>query len=145
MRYLFLSFCLGSLLLWACTMPQQPIFKEIRHLQWGGFSKGNINLTGEALFNNPNLFGGTMTSMELDVFVDNEKSGHVSQRDPIVVPANQDFTIPITAVLTSQNLLGKALSFLTKKEMKVRFNGYITIKAVEVNFKVPVNYEQVLK
>jgi LEA14-like dessication related protein len=132
-------------LLSACEMPKEPTFKKIQNLKFDGFGEGKINISGDALFNNPNAFGGTLTGTELDVFIDGEKSGHISQREQIAVPAQSDFSVPIRGALASQGLLGKALSFLTKKEMKARFNGYITIKALEVEFKVPVNYEQPIK
>lgn len=144
-RIPFAIFCLLIMFFVACDAPQQPEFKNFKNLKFNGLKGKKINLTGEAIFNNPNIFGITLTNTDLDVYLDNEKSGHVLQKNSIAVPANSDFSVPVNVDVETKNLLGKALSLLTKKDIKVRLNGYITVKAMDLDIKVPVNYEQPLK
>lgn len=140
-----MQFFMLCVLFTACEPPKEPQFKDFKNLKFSGISGNKIKLTGEAIFNNPNVFGITLTNTDLDVYLDNEKSGHVLQKNSIAVPANANFSVPVNVDVETKNLLGKAFSLLTKKDIKVRFNGYITVKALELDIKVPVNYEQPLK
>lgn len=76
-----------------------------------------ISLTGDAVFNNPNAIGATVTEVDLDVFINGKKASHVHQNMSVDVPAKAEFRLPLKMDISLKNLMedGKSqLSFLMK-------------------------------
>jgi len=137
-------------LLWsitACDAPKQPEFKELINLKFNSLKKGVVTLTADAVFNNPNPFGIQLTSTDLNLLLDGKKAANVQQSIDIKVPASQGFKVPINININPKDLsanllLDGALTMFNNKKIPMRLNGTVTVKVLELEFKIPVNYEQ---
>ena len=141
----------GLLLLVAssCKSLVAPEFKDVKDLKvdLAGFT--SVNVTGEALFYNPNSTSITIKDIELDVAVDNQKVTHISKTFDIKALGEQDFTVPIDLKLPLKDLqinsLSSAINMLSGEEKVLHFLGTIKVKAYGINFNVPIDHKEAVK
>ncbi|OWY19834.1 hypothetical protein C7N43_37030 [Sphingobacteriales bacterium UPWRP_1] len=147
------SFCLFFALLllqfFACEAPKQPEFKELVNVKFNSWTKGNLALTADAVFNNPNPFGIQLTGTDMNLLLDGKKAAHVQQAVDMQVPAARDFKVPINISINPKDLSpdllwGGALSMLGNKKINMRLNGTVTVRVLEIDFKIPVDHTQEL-
>ncbi len=135
------------LLLASCEAPQSVEFKNINNVKIKSFNlKGNVKLTADAHFFNPNAIGVNVTGADFDVFVDDKNVGKINQQDvKVSVPANADFTVPITASIPLTKVVEDAGGLLDrlfkKKEVNLKMDGYIWVSIAGAQAKVPFTYE----
>lgn len=143
----FLFLIIHILIIAACNAPQAPEFKNVENVKIAGFGGNSVTLTGDALFNNPNSFGLTITGADLDIFVDGDKVGHIDQVAKATVNAKSDFAVPLKTLLSlsesSKGLIGKALTVLGNKgKVKTKIKGTITVDALGIPIPIPVEHEE---
>jgi len=130
----------------ACEKPAEPTFQSMKNVKIANIKGDVVTLTADALFHNPNIFGVTLTGVDLDVSVDDKKAGNVTQTHSIDVPAKNDFSVPVAIDIAlsdvSKNILGTVMSVLGSKKIKVHYKGFVTVKALEIDLKIPVESEQ---
>jgi hypothetical protein len=128
----------------SCLPKEQVVFKSVINLSLDAGSDGNPLLKGEALFYNPNKLQTRLKEINVDVLVDGKKTAIVEQKMNLVVPGKSDFTVPIEARLSLQEmgLLDTVLAFLGGKSYKVQFAGYVRVAVHGVTIKVPVKYNE---
>lgn len=136
----------------ACKKPQAPVFKEIKNLKIGKVQGGELLLTANAHYYNPNSMKGKLTGTDLDIAIKEKKVGVISQTELVKIPANADFVIPLEARLSASNLLSKdwlsgggVLSFLQDGKVPLHIEGEITIKIVEIPLKIPVDHTEEIR
>jgi len=148
MKHLFLWISIGimSCCFLACEAPQKPTFKTMKNVQLSSLKNNKITLTADAILNNPNAFGLTLTATDLDVSIDGKKAGNVKQTLDTEIPASSDFTIPvkmdIDQKMISGDLLNTAMNFLLNKKVKVHYKGYVTVKALDIPIDIPIDNEE---
>lgn len=121
-----------------------PDFKDIKDLNvsLAGFTE--IEVTGEALFYNPNKRTLYIEHVDLEVAVDGKKVTNISKAFNIKAEGLQDFTVPIDLQLSLKDLqinsISSALAMLGGDEKELHFTGEIKVKAYGINFKVPIDH-----
>ncbi len=135
------------LALWACVPKEQVVFKSIKNLVVDGGGGGEPTLKGEAVFFNPNKIQTTLKEIKVEVLVDGKKAAVVDQAMDLVIPRQSDFTVPIEAKLSLQEigLLDAVIGFFGGKTYQVQFVGYVRVKVHGVVLKVPVKYNEEVK
>jgi hypothetical protein len=142
------GFALGLVtVMLSCLPKEQVVFKSITNLSLDAGGDGNPLLKGEAVFYNPNKLQTKLKEINVDVLVDGKKTAMVEQKMDLVVPGKSDFTVPIEAKLSMQELglLDTVLAFLGGKSYKVQFAGYVRVAVHGVTVKVPVKYNEEVK
>ena len=88
-----------------------------------------------------------MKKIELDIFVEDKRAGHVDQKLSLQIPANGEFTVPIEVNLNlkEQGFLNTLFSILGAKKMDVRFVGSIRINYKGIPVNVPVDYKSEIR
>ena len=88
-----------------------------------------------------------LSTAHVEVFVDGEESAHADQKLNSLIPANDEFTVPLEIHLTLKktNLLNTVLDLLSGRKYKLRYEGYIRIRVHGVTVKVPVAYEDEIR
>jgi LEA14-like dessication related protein len=121
----------------------------------GKISVGNVQLTpspafdlsAELEFNNPNSFGLTIKEVECAVFISGDKVTTIKTNKDIDVPASAHFFIPVasTIKLSEQDykkIFGTNLfESLLNNEIKMKFEGEMTLSKFGLNRKVPFSYD----
>ncbi|MEM7103166.1 MAG: LEA type 2 family protein [Bacteroidota bacterium] len=144
------AFCSFLLAFVGCNGPQNPTFKGMQNVKFKSASFGegfNVRLSGDAILENPNSFGITVTGLDLDVFAEDKKMSRVEQDVSASIGANSDFSLPIILDIPLKELAGhlekpKNFNLLKKKEVKIKLEGYIIVSAAGVNIRVPMTYEE---
>ena len=138
-------------LLAGCAAPEKPEFIQMRNVMLSDVSQGMITLTSDAVYNNPNPFGGNMNRTDIKVSVNDMDIGTITQEDEIEIPANGEFVIPLTIrfpfdeVFNSNNeksLIKGVLNALLDKKAKVHYEGKATFKLAGIEVPVPVSYDE---
>ncbi|HCW06195.1 MAG TPA: hypothetical protein DGG95_02395 [Cytophagales bacterium] len=141
-------FLLGVWLLLVGCAPKEPVvFKGVKNIVVDLTSNGKPELKGEAVFYNPNKLKMKLKSVDVEITVDGSKSAEVKHPLDVVVPAQSDFTVPLTAQLTLKEggLLNAVFGLLGGKKYEVVFSGNIRIGVHGVTIKVPVSQKQEIK
>lgn len=111
------------LLTCSCSIKKSPVFVKVDNVEILSFSSDTIRLQAKAYFQNPNDIGGKISTDDLLIFVNNVEVAQVFS-DEYKVPARTDFSIPITANISTKRILnsdkngvlgGLINSFITKK------------------------------
>jgi len=135
-----------------CTKPQTPHFKELDKVKITKATKNEVLLEASALYNNPNAFGGKVTTTDIAVSVNNIPIGKINHSGETRIPKTSDFEIPISikfnpqVVLTeNKGFLGQALKTFVKNELEIRYKGTATMEILNIPFKVPINEVDTVK
>jgi len=109
---------------------------------------GQVYVTANAVFNNPNPVSGKLVDTNLKVIVNEIDMGTVQQDTTTAIPANADFTVPVNINFplkkvfeSKKGLLKGVLNALIDKKANVKYEGTITLNFLKVDFDVPVDYE----
>lgn len=126
-----------------------PEFKDIADLKVNMAGFTSVNVTGDALFYNPNKRTVHIQHVDMDVAVDGEKVTNISQDFDIKAKGMADFTVPIDLNLSLKDLqinsISSALAILGGEERQVHFKGKIKVKAYGIGFNVPIDHVEKLK
>jgi LEA14-like dessication related protein len=135
-----------GLLVSSCLPKEQVVFKSVKNLSLDA-TDGDPVLKGEAVFFNPNKIQTKLKEINVDVLVDGKKTASVDQKMDVLVPGKSDFTVPIEAKLSLQEigLLDAVIGFFGGKTYKVQFTGYLRVAVHGVTVKVPVKYNEEVK
>lgn len=128
--------------------PKEPVvFKGVKNITVDMSTDGKPLLKGDVYFYNPNKGKIKLRDIDVVVLVDGERSAEVKQTLDFPVPAQSDFSVPITARLTlkENGLLNAVLGLLGGKKYDVTFTGYIRLGVHGIGIKVPVSQKQEIK
>lgn len=144
-----LFFGLFLVLASSCKSLVAPDFKDVKDLKVNLAGFTSVDVTGEALFYNPNKTTITIKDIELDVAVDNQKVTHISKTFDIKAAGMEDFTVPIDLNIRLKDLqinsISSALNMLSGDEKELHFLGKIKVKAYGINFNVPIDHRESVK
>ena len=130
-----------------CCGPKEPVvFKGVNNIVID-MSEGKPVLKADVSFFNPNKMKMKLKDVNVEVLVDGVKSAEVKHPINIQVPAQSDFSVPITAQLNIKEggLLNTVLGLLGGQKYEVTFKGNIRIGVHGISVKVPVMQKQEIK
>lgn len=131
----------------ACKRPEEDIvFKYVQGVVVDATDK-DPRLKANAVFFNPNEMKGKLKRIELDIYVEGKKAGHVDQKLALLIPANSEFTVPLEVKLNlkEMGLLNTLFSILGAKKMDVRYVGSIRLNYRGIPLNVPVDYKSEIR
>ena len=139
--------------IWSCAGPQEPEFIRLEHIKAANISTKKINFTGDAIFRNPNAFGGYLTSTDIIVVTNGIEVARIEQHETTNIPANAAFSIPIHFSTSpkklfeteTNNMLGGVINALLKKSIDLQFKGRVHFKFSGIPFKTDVDFEEEVK
>jgi LEA14-like dessication related protein len=144
-NFLFLFFLL-LVLVTGCKRPKEDIvLRQIKDVVVDATS-GPL-LKANAIFYNPNSMRGKLKKIKVDVFVNGKKAASVDQDLKTVIPANNEFTVPIEVKLAIKELgfMDTLLGMIGGKTFEVRYEGSLKLSYHGVPINVPVNYKDDVK
>jgi LEA14-like dessication related protein len=130
----------------ACEGPKEKIqLKNIRDVVVDASS--DPTLKASAVFFNPNNVKGKLKKIDVEIFVNGKKAANVKQDFNNVIPANSEFTIPLTVNLNIKELglMDTLLGMVGGKKFEVRYEGFIRLNYRGIPVKVPVKYTDNVK
>jgi hypothetical protein len=137
--------CIWAFALFCCKPKEPVVFKGVNNIVFD-MSEGKPVLMANVSFFNPNKMKLKLKDVDIEVLVDGAKSAEVKHPINIEIPAQLDFSVPITAQLNiKENLLGTVLGLLGGQKYEVVFRGNIRVSMHGIPFKVPVAQKQEIK
>ena len=137
------------LLLSSCTFEEDVKFEKINNVKLKSMTDGNVNLTADAYFYNPNDIGGKLKSIDLEVFLTNRSLARISQQEHFTIEKNSSFSIPFDASFAMEDIqkgfLDNLLNIVTGKKLKLHFKGEIKVSTWGYTQTVPIDYYEEVK
>ena len=112
MKNKLFAFLLITLFLTNCEVRKDPVFTGVEQVRLVERSPRSLTFEIQLNFKNPNLLGGTFSSDDLTVFINNLEL--TSLESPLFeVPARDNFTMPILARLDASSFKGRELEIIS--------------------------------
>jgi hypothetical protein len=131
-----------SVALAACERPDQDIvLRRIKDVVVD--ANTDPTLKANAVFFNPNKAHGKLKEINVEIFVNGKKTGHVDQKLHTVIPSQAEFIIPIEVKLAMKELgfMDTMIGLLGGKKFDVKYQGFLRLSYHGVPIKVPVDYK----
>ncbi len=152
---IFLSLIIAATLsaLWLLSESiQAPEFVKIDNCRLSEPDKNNMILCEvDVVLKNPNKVAAKLIFTDISVYSDNLKLATISQTSVTDIPANQQFSLPLSCkinlinVIGSQGLSGlleKALS--SEKKIPLTFTGHCRVSVDGQVYRIPVNVSETI-
>ena len=138
---LALVFVLGG-----CQKPDQPIvLKRIKDVVVDATT--DPMLKAKVVFHNPNNVRMRLRKIKIDIIINGKKTGEVDQDLKMVIPARDEFTVPLEVKLAMKEMgfLDTIFSMLGGKKFAVQYKGVLKLSYHGVPIRVPVDYNDEIK
>jgi len=133
----------------SCSFQEPITFLRLQEVKVNGIENGEILLTTDALFNNPNSGKGKIKKVNIYVLYKGDTLANVHQIEKMNVPANSNFKVPLSLAISinklQKGLLSNLASLLRKKSVELEFKGYVKVGAWGINQKIPVDYAETIE
>jgi len=138
---------LTSLLLISCSMPKEPEFNRMENTMVQKISSGEILINTDAIFDNPNGFGVTVSSVNLVVNANEVKTADVKQLEDVQMIGNEEFAIPLQIKIKPKELLdmGNLLKLVAgslEQKVDLNYKGSVTAKVMDIGYDIPIDYSE---
>jgi len=143
-------FVIGFLFLFgvfSCIPKEEVVFRGVKDIAIETNEQNEPELKAEALFYNPNKERMRLKEIYVDVLVNGKPSAKVRQNLKISIPAESEFSVPVSAQLSLKELglLDTIVNLLGGKKYDVQYAGYVRIAVHGVTIKVPFAYQEQLR
>lgn len=126
----------------SCMEIKDPEFVKMKDWKIEKASEGYLKVTSKAQFYNPNKVGVMLTNTYADMYLDSTKIGNINQANPIKVPKESSFDIPLVVMIRTDDKLSLVLKNVMKlfsnKNAVINYKGFIQIKKAGIPIKVPM-------
>lgn len=125
-----------------CQKPKEDIvLRQIKDVVVDATSEPMLK--ANAIFYNPNSMRGKLKKIKVDIFVNGKKAASVDQELKTVIPANNEFTVPIEVKLAIKDLsfMDTLLGMVGGKKFEVRYEGALKLSYHGFPINVPVDYK----
>ncbi len=129
----------------SCEAPQEPEFRKLEKVTFNGFSLKKpytVTLDANAIFHNPNSIGANITEMDLDVYINGQKTNTIRQDVNAKMPAESDFTLPLKLKVPLNTIFQdlKIQDLLKSQNIQYSLRGHLKVGLGKVEVKIPVDY-----
>lgn len=124
-----------------CQRPEEDIvLRQIRDVLVDASTEPMLK--ANAVFYNPNNMRGKLRKINVEIFVNGKKSATINQQLKTVIPAKNEFTVPLEVKLSMKELgfMDTLLGVIGGKKFEVRYEGVLKLTYRGIPIKVPVKY-----
>jgi LEA14-like dessication related protein len=132
--------------LFACAKLENPTLRQIENVKLTQISIDTVHLSAEARFYNPNRFGGTVSSSQIEVLINEVQMGKIQQKYGSKIKGHSEFTLPLELEFPAEQLVSNQkglikgiLSALLDQKIEVGFKGEVIMDILSVEFAIPIN------
>lgn len=155
MKHFFLRFLIviASLTTVSCTYDKHPELINVENVKLKEFTFGNITITADGIFKNPNDVGGVISLEDLHVVFEDINLG-IIQSEKFDIPSQGEFTVPIKGkfninkIVKDQKIEGgirKLFKLASQKSFKVQIKGNVRYHLGDYHYDYPVDMLHDLK
>ena len=133
----------------ACSVKEKPEFIGVTNIKIKDANNLVVEITADAMFNNPNDIGGKLSTESIKVLV-NDVEMATLVTDEFKVPAKENFTIPLEVKIPTDSIInnksiGGLLGSLLSQKLKVQYKGDIKYKALGFTYTYEVDKTENVK
>ena len=135
---------MGLLSVKAVESSKEPYYVKMKGFKVVSFNTQKVELASTAVFFNTYNAKAKLEEVVIDVFMEGKPLGKVLQPEPVSIPKNSAFDVPLLIRIEPpgpalKNALWQGGRFLTGKPVKIQYKGYIKLKAIGfIPIKVPM-------
>ena len=137
---------LSMIVVTACQRPEEEIvLRQIRDVLVDASTEPMLK--ANAVFFNPNNMRGKLKKINVEIFVNGKKSATINQHLKTVIPANDEFVVPLEVKLSMKELgfMDTLLGVIGGKKFEVRYEGVLKLNYRGIPISVPVNYKDEIR
>jgi LEA14-like dessication related protein len=145
-RALSLLTLVGIFFLTGCQRPDEKIvLRQIRDVLVDASTEPMLK--ANAVFFNPNNMRGKLKKINVDIYVNGKKSATINQRLKTIIPANNEFVVPLEVKLSMKELgfMDTLLGVIGGKKFEVRYEGVLKLNYRGIPISVPVDYKDEIR
>lgn len=120
---------------------------KFKTLKFNKIDKNTIDLNIVLELINNSDINAVCEAFYLEVFLDTEKIGVIQKEESFVYPAKSSIEVDLSSVFQTGYIVSNAVDILfnliSKKEVKLRLEGYAKIKIGFISATIPLNNEKV--
>lgn len=139
---LLLLLCLSVLLLLSsCGSVQDPEFRNVDNIRFGGFGRSSSTVTMNVHYYNPNNMRLKLKEAKGKAWLDDQYLGDFKMDTLIHIPARGEFILPVSLELKPDQLLKNSLLTFLNKEVVVKMEGKAKVGKGIFFISYPIKYE----
>jgi LEA14-like dessication related protein len=128
-------------------MPKEPEFNRMENTMVKKISSGEILINTDAIFDNPNGFGVTVSSVNLVVNANEVKTADIKQLKDVQMIGNEEFAIPLQIKIKPKELLNmgnllKLVAGSLEQKVDLNYKGSVTAKVMDIGYDIPIDYSE---
>lgn len=130
----------------SCNQPivREPEFTGTRNISLGKLGLKSSELNMDLGFYNPNRFGLTLESFDLDVYMNGDHLGKARDIRATEIPGTDTFHVPVRMEVGMKTILSQGLNLGMNREADIRIKGTARLskgKNTKLSWQVPVDYK----
>jgi LEA14-like dessication related protein len=145
MRKILLAILCTSVLLTACSDPQNFEFKGLQEIKVDQLSMGKNKINAKIKYFNPNHFSMVLKKIDCDILMNNQPFTKVHLDTNYIIPANATFLIPTEMEFEMASLVKNSVDILFNKPIKLNIKGNATLSKGLFTKTIPIEYETTQK
>lgn len=134
----------------SCTSIAEPTIKHIINLEVLEANRSKVVVEFDMVFDNPNNFALDLAAADIEVITDDIVVAEVHQLYDAMMPAKDEFAMPIHVEMDLKKLYGdnpisaieKGLKILNDRKLEVMMQGSIKVGKGSVKMAVPIKRQQ---
>jgi hypothetical protein len=126
--------------------PQEPlVLKQIKYVELDLGERAVLR--ARAVIHNPNPVRVRLRKADIEVWVNGQHSATLKQEFNQLIPAQDDFTLPLEVLLNLQQLglIDAVLSVLGGKKFQVEYRGTLSLTYKGVRITLPVQHREEIR
>ncbi len=142
----YLLLVLFALALTGCQRPKEDIvLRQIKDIVVDATT--DPMLKANAIFYNPNSMRGKLKRINVDIFVNGKKAASVNQQLKTVIPAKDEFSVPLEVKLAIKELgfMDTLLGMIGGKKFEIVYEGSLKLSYHGFPISVPVRYKDEIR
>lgn len=125
----------------SCQSVQDPEFRNVDNIRFGGFSKTGSTVSLSVHYYNPNNMRLKLKEAKGKAWIDDQYVGDFKMDTLIHIPARGEFSLPVTLEVKTDQLLKNSLLTFLNKEVTVKMEGKAKVGKGIFFISYPIKYE----
>ncbi len=129
-----------------CHNYEEIRFLGLQEVKVNGIKNGNVLISANAVFNNPNNFKGKLKSINIYALYKGDTLAHVTHVEKAIVEANTNFKIPLSLKASlsklQKGLFSNLASLIRKRVVELEFTGNIKVSTFGFTQTIPITYKE---
>ena len=130
-----------ALFLNSCDTLREPDFRSVENIRVARLGKSETTLTMDVRYYNPNKTRVKLKEAAGSAWMDGNFLGNFKMDSIVNIPANAEFTLPVSLEVDMKKLLRNSLAAILNKEVIIKLEGQAKLGKGFVFINYPIRYE----